>query len=315
VAERAAVKATRVVRAAVPLAVTLGVFWWISRRVEWADVFAHIHADTLRLLIPALAAWAALSLGLDAVSLVRSSPAGANASLLGMARLKAATYPLGIVHYALGGAALVVLLRRRARYPLAEATGVVMLMTAFDLLATLLFAALAGAWLATDAASVRAAVLAAAIVGAPLGLFLLRTERPLGRLERVRNLRLLRAARELPTARLLELFALRALFVVVFIALGGAALVSFGIRPPLGTLVAGFPQVALVAALPIAVAGLGTSQAAFLYVFRSLAPADELLACSVALSAGMIAVRFALGALFAREFSLPAAPEGAEERA
>jgi hypothetical protein len=42
-------------------------------------------------------------------------------------------------------------------------------------------------------------------------------------------------------------------------------------------------------------------------VFRSLAPADELLACSVALSAGMIAVRVGLGALFAREFSLPAA--------
>jgi hypothetical protein len=313
-AERRAMKATRLLRALLPPAVTIGVFWAISRRVDWLDAFSHIHAGTLEVLLPALAAWAAAGLWLDAVSLVRSSPERA-ASLLAMARLKAATYPLGMVHYALGAGALVVLLRRRAGRPLAEATGVVMLIAAFDLLATLLFAALAGAWLATDAPAVRAGVLAAALVGAPLGLLLLRTERSLGPLERIRGLSVLRTARELKLARLLELFTLRALFVVVFIALGGAAFVSFGIHPPLGTLVVGLAQVALVAALPIAVAGLGTSQAAFLYVFRSLAPADELLACSVALSAGMIAVRVGLGALFAREFSLPAAADEAEERA
>jgi hypothetical protein len=305
------VKTTRILRALLPLAVTLGVFWAISRRVDWLDAFAHIHAGTLEVLLPALAVWAAVSLWLEAVSLVRSSAERA-ASLLAMARLKAATYPLGIVHYALGAGALVLLLRRRAGRPLSEATGVVMLIAGFDLLALLLLAALAGAWLATDAAGLRAGVLAAALVGAPLGLFLLRTERRLGPLEPLRSLGVLRAARELRTARLFELLGLRFLFVVAFIALGGAALAAFGIRPPLGALVVGLAQVALVAALPIAVAGLGTSQAAFLYVFRSLAPADELLACSVALSAGMIAVRVALGALCVREFSLPAA---AEERA
>jgi hypothetical protein len=116
---------------------------------------------------------------------------------------------------------------------------------------------------------------------------------------------MLRAARELPTPQLVQLLLLRMLFVAVFVALGGAALASFGLRPRLDTLVVGFAQVALVAAIPIAVAGLGTSQAAFLYVFRSLAPADELLACSVALSAGMIVVRVGLGTLFVREFSRP----------
>jgi hypothetical protein len=315
VEERPAVKTTRVLRALLPLAVTLGVFWAISRRVDWVDAFAHIHADAFRVLLPALAVWAAASLWVDAVSLARSAGGSARASLLAMARLKAATYPLGILHYALGAGALVVLLRRRAGRSLAEATGVVMLLSAFDLLALLLLAAFAGAWLATEAASVRAGVLAAALVGAPLGLLLLRTERRLGPLEPLRNLGVLRTARELPTTRLFELLGLRLAFVVVFIALGGAALVSFGIRPPAGVLVVGLAQVALVAALPIAVAGLGTSQAAFLYVFRSLAPADELLACSVALSAGMIAVRVGLGALCAREFSLPASAEAAEERA
>lgn len=304
----------RVLRALLPFVVTAASFYAISHRVDWLDAFAHIHADALVVLLPALVGWAALSLWIDAVSLLRSGPGPARASFAAMARLKAATYPLGILHYALGAGALVVLLRRRAGLALADATGTVMLIAAFDLLALLLVAAGAGAWVASEGAGLRAGILLVALVGAPLGLWLLRTPARLGPLEALRGFGMLRAARDLPTPQLLQLLGLRLLFVVVFVALGGAALVSFGVRPALGTLVVGFAQVALVAALPIAVAGLGTSQAAFLYVFRSLAPADELLACSVALSAGMIAVRVGLGALFAREFSLPAvAAEGDAE--
>lgn len=307
-------KPARVLRALVPFVVTAGSFWAISHQVDWLDAFAHIHAGALVVLLPALAVWAGLSLWVDTLSLLRSRPGPGRPSFAALARLKAASYPLGLLHYALGAGALVVLLRRRAGLALSDATGTVMLIAAFDLLALLLLAAGAGAWVATADVGLRVGILAVALIGAPLGLFLLRTPADLGPFEALRGLGMLRAARDLPTPRLLQLLGLRVLFVATFIGLGGAALVSFGIRPPLGTLVVGFAQVALVAALPIAVAGLGTSQAAFLYVFRSLAPADELLACSVALSAGMIAVRIVLGALFAREFALPAlAAEGDAE--
>jgi hypothetical protein len=312
VAERPAVKTSRVLRALLPTAVTVGIFWAISRRVDWLDAFAHIRGSALTVLVPALVVWAAVSLWVDAVSLRCAAPG--RGSLGAMARLKAATYPLGIVHYALGAGALVVLLRRRAGLALADATGIVMLIAAFDLLALLLIAAVAGAWVATDAAGLRVGILAVAVLGAPLGLFLLRTELSLGPLEPLRNLGMLRAARELPALQLAQVLALRLLFVLVFVALGHAALASFGLHARFSAVIVGFAQVALVAALPIAVAGLGTSQAAFLYVFRSLAAPDELLACSVALSAGMIVVRVGLGALFAREFSLPAvAAEGNAE--
>jgi hypothetical protein len=218
--------------------------------------------------------------------------------------MKAATYPLGILHYGLGAGALIVLLRRRAGRSLSDATGTVMLISALDLVALLSLVVAAGA-LATDVMSVRVGVLATALVGTPLGLLLLRTRASLGPFEPLRQLGVLRAVRELPMPQLAQLFALRVLFVMIFVALGGAALASFGLHPHPSTVIIGFAQVALVAALPIAVAGLGTSQAAFLYVFRSLAPPDELLACSLTLSAGIIVVRVALGALFAREFSLP----------
>ena len=61
--------------------------------------------------------------------------------------------------------------------------------------------------------------------------------------------------------------------------------------------------VALVAALPIAVAGLGTSQAAFVYLFADIAPAERLLAMSLVLSFGIISLRAAMGLCFARELT------------
>jgi hypothetical protein len=207
--------------------------------------------------------------------------------------------------------ALVVLLRRRAWLTLADATGVVMLISGLDVLALLSVAAVAMAWAATDEVSLRLGVVAALLIPAALGLLVLRSTAvteggsswTLERLAALRRLRLLRAIRELPSPQLVQLLALRLLFVVTFLALGGVALASFGIHPPLDTLVVGFAQIALVAAIPVAVAGLGTSQAAFLFAFRAWAPPEELLACSLALSAGIIVVRVALGLACVGEFS------------
>jgi hypothetical protein len=50
------------------------------------------------------------------------------------------------------------------------------------------------------------------------------------------------------------------------------------------------------------VAGLGTGQAAFLYLFRGRATPETLLACSLTLSAGLLTVRTLMGLVFAREY-------------
>ena len=56
-------------------------------------------------------------------------------------------------------------------------------------------------------------------------------------------------------------------------------------------------------ALKVAVAGLGTSQAALVYLFQDLAPAERLLAMSLVLSFGIIALRTAMGVCFARDLT------------
>ena len=301
---------TRVLRALLPLGVSVALLAGLAQQVDFGAAFAAITGHSLLLLAPALVAYTGLSLWLDALSLARVVPD--QAGQLGVAtaaRIKSASYSFGLLHYALGAAALVVLLRRKGLLPMAEATGVVMLIAAFDLLAVLGVTALGSAFLTNHALALRAGLVATLLVAAPIGLIALRSERSLGPFDWLRDLRLLRSVREMPSARLLELLALRVLFVVIFIGLGGAALAAFGVRPALGDLIVGFSAIALVSALPIAVAGLGTGQLAFVYLFRNSADSATLLAASLALSAGIIVLRVGLAATFAREFTREALAE------
>ena len=135
------------------------------------------------------------------------------------------------------------------------------------------------------------------------GIALVRSRAPLGALERVRALSIFEGLRRVPLARLGELFTLRVLFSACFVAGCASAFVAFEIPAPPARLIAGIMIVALVAALPIAVAGLGTSQAAFLYLFSDVAPAERLLAMSLVLSFGIISLRAAMGICFARELT------------
>jgi hypothetical protein len=132
---------------------------------------------------------------------------------------------------------------------------------------------------------------------------LLRMPASLGPLDRIRSLSFFAALRTIPLRRLGELVLLRMTFCTSFIALAAAAFRAFGIAPPVGELVVGMLFVAVVAALPIAVAGLGTGQAAFVIVFGDLADRETLLALSLVLSAGIISLRVAMGLVFAREFT------------
>ena len=300
----------RMLRALLPIGVSGALLVWLGRQVDFAEAFGTITRRSLLLLAPALLVYMASTLWLDALSLVRVTPEiEGRLGVATAARVKAASYSFGLVHYALGAAALVVLLRRKGLLPAAEATGIVLLIAGIDLLIVLAITTLGGAIVSDRAIVLRAGVAGALLVAAPLGLLVLRSDVHLGPLDRLRDLRLLRSVRELPNARLLELLALRAAFVAVFIALGGAALAAFDVWPPVTDLIVGFSAIALVSALPIAVAGLGTGQLAFVYLFRHSADAETLLAASLALSAGLILLRIAIGASFAREFAREALAE------
>ena len=293
-----------------PIAVSAGVLIWLLRGVDLVAVAASVDARVAIIMVPALVAFCAVTLWIEAMSihrLVAEPPP--DFGLWAAARIKCASYLPGLIHYTLGLGGLAVLLRRRTGLPLGEALGLVLLISSADLLVALAAAGASAAVLGVGHRGVRTGLVALVIAASFAGVALVRSPRSLGALERVRALSIFEGLRRVPLGRLAEIFTLRALFSACFVAGCASAFVAFDIAPPPARLIGGLMIVALVAALPIAVAGLGTSQAAFVYLFADDAPAERLLAMSLVLSFGIITLRAAMGVCFARELTREALQE------
>ena len=287
-----------------PLAVSAGVLVWLLHDVDPRALADALTPHVAKVMIPALIAFCAVTLWIEAVSihrLVAEPPP--SFGLWSAARIKCASYLPALIHYTLGVGGLAVLLRRRTGLSLAEALGLVLLISSIDLILALAAASGSAALVGTESHTVRTGLIVAVIAAFFAGLALVRSPASLGAFERVRALAIFDGLRRVPLSRLAELFTLRALFSICFVAGCASAFAAFEIFPPPARFVAGIMLVALVAALPIAVAGLGTSQVAFVYLFSDLAPEEQLLAMSLVLSFGIIALRAAMGVCFARELT------------
>jgi hypothetical protein len=287
-----------------PVAVSAGALAWVAWYYDMGKVAEALSWKAAFVMVPALLAYGACTLYLEALSIRRAiGAASARLGLWTAARIKCASYLLAIVNYALGGAALAVLLRRRAGIGLGEAAGVVLLISMTDLLVLLTLGASAAATMPASGLPVKAGGVALVILAFFGGLVLLRVPASLGPLDRIRSLSVFDAVRNRPTRRLLEILALRIVFAFCFIGVTGATFLAFEVPVPPDRLVLGMMFLALVGAAPIAVAGLGIGQAAVVPVFKGVAPDETLIALHLALTVGLISLRAGMGGLFAREFT------------
>lgn len=294
----------KTVQRALPVAVSVGVLAWLLREVDGPALLAALDARVAAIMIPALLVFGVVTLWLEALSIRRLTPhAPEGFGVWTAARIKCASYLPGVLHYTLGAAALALLMRRRTGMLLGEAASLVLLISSTDLLVVLTAASASAALVGVAAPGLRSGLVVVVLVGFLGGLAVLRLPASLGPLDRVRQLAIFEGLRTVPLRRLVELLALRVAFSGCFVAGCASAFAAFQIAAPPALLVGGILVVALVAALPIAVAGLGTSQAAFLYVFADVAPAEKLLAMSLVLSFGMLVLRAAMGLVFARELT------------
>lgn len=300
---------SRLVRAsrnALPIVVTVAAFAWLlsGDQIDLFRALRSVGRGPPLVLLACCVFYVFVSLGIEVWSLVRVvnlprerfSPATA-------ARIKCASYLAYTIHYSLGVGALTILLRRRVQLAMSDAAGVVLLIAAFDLGQTLLIATIGVLLIGTDLQALRAGVIVGGGVVIVAGFALLRAPLSLGPLERLRELALFRAARETPLPRIAELFVSRLLFVLWFFTLTAIALRIFGVHAPLPVVFVNVSIVVLVSALPIAVAGLGTSNAAFVLLFRDYADTDTLFVCSLALWTFLILLRASMGLVFAREYA------------
>jgi hypothetical protein len=300
----------------VPVLVSAGAFWLLLGRLDFGEVLRHVDARVGAIMIPAVLLYGVVSLWIEAQTLnLLAAPSSASLDKWTCAKIKAASYPLGLLNYALGAGGLTYLLRRRGNLEISNAAGIVILIALFDLGFLLLLSAFGAVLLSTQTIALQASAIALAVVAILIGFALLRAKFSLGPLDRLRNLELFRAARETEISRLAILAALRLGFVISFIMLFGTALLVFDIRVPLGDLVVGVAAVSLVASVPIAVAGLGPGQIAFVFMFRHWGSPEILLASNLVLSAGLIVMRASVGLLFAREFTREALAAARETKA
>jgi hypothetical protein len=310
----------KLLRWVVPAVVSVGVMGVLFARDDIAavGVVREASGESLTVLAAVLAFYLTFTLAIEALTLHRMARGHSGVlTLWTAARVKAASYLAYTVHYALGIGAFSILIRRRAGLALADAAGIVLMISAFDLGIALVLAALGIMLPGTDSHGVRIGEVVGLGLCIVAGFAALRAPFSLGPLERIRDLAVFRAVRAAPVRLIVELLVLRLFFLFSFISMIGGALYAFGVTPPLGAVVVNSLLLALVSALPIAVAGLGTGQWAFVELFQGWADSGEtLLACSLALSAGLIVTRVALGLLFAREYAreaIQAAREGEAE--
>lgn len=109
---------------------------------------------------------------------------------------------------------------------------------------------------------------------------------------------LLRTFRLAPPRRYAQIVLLRAPMFFVSLCVHFLAARSFGIEIPFGPMLAFLPVIFMLAALPITVAHLGTTQAAWIFFFGGYAPAEKLLAFSLAAHLTFTATRTLVGLAF-----------------
>jgi len=108
---------------------------------------------------------------------------------------------------------------------------------------------------------------------------------------------LLRTFRLAPARRYVEIVLLRAPMFFVSLCLYYFAAPAFGFSIPFGHMLTFLPVVFMVAALPITVARLGTTQAAWILLFGGFAPAERLLAFSLATALTFALTRALIGVM------------------
>ena len=211
--------------------------------------------------------------------------------------VRAVTYLVSIINTQLAQGALALYMHRRFCTPLAQITSTVALMILLETTNLILFATVGFiAFPGGAPLSLLALPLALALV------WLLLMSLARGKLgvlgQRLSGSVLLSTFRRARWRHCAVILGLKGAVFFLALLVHNQALALFGIEIPLARLVTFLPVVFLMGALPITVAHLGTSQAAWIFFFSSYAPAADLLAYSLVSHLTFMLANGTFGVLF-----------------
>jgi len=202
--------------------------------------------------------------------------------------VRAVSYVVGFFNTNLGRGALAAYLTRRLHAPFLELGSTVLFLVLTEYTQLVLWAMLG---LIGLRAEVSRSLLAVAAGVALLWLFVRWLLAP-------RAWSIARTFRLATPRRYATIVLLRAPMFFVSLVLHYQAAHAFGIHIPFGHLLTFLPVIFMVAALPVTVAHLGSTQAAWIFFFSQYAPAPQLLAFSLAAHLVFAFTRAALGVLW-----------------
>jgi len=211
--------------------------------------------------------------------------------------VRAVTYLVSIINTQLAQGALALYMHRRFHTPLAQITSTVVLMILLETSNLILFATVGfmafpgGAPLSLLALPLALALIWLLLIGLARG--------KLGSLGQwLSSSELLSTFRRARLRQCAIVLGLKGAGFCLALLVHSQALAFFGIEIPLARLVAFLPVVFLMGALPITVAHLGTSQAAWIFFFSAYAPAADLLAYSLVSHLTFMLANGTFGVLF-----------------
>jgi hypothetical protein len=202
--------------------------------------------------------------------------------------VRAASYVVGFFNTNLGRGALAAYLSRRLQAPFLELGSTVIFLVLTEYTQLVLWAML-GLFGFRAEVSRSVLVVAAGVATAWLGIRWLLAPRAWA---------IVRTFRLATPARYATIVALRAPLFFVSLCLHYYAAHAFGIHIPFSQMLTFLPVIFMIAALPVTVAHLGTTQAAWIFFFSQLAPVPRLLAFSLAAHLVFASTRALLGVLW-----------------
>lgn len=211
--------------------------------------------------------------------------------------IRALSYLVAMINWNLGSGAIMLHLKRSKEVPLTNSLATILFYNSLDGFILLTMAAVG---LATSAHGTRGAAIAVAGVLAGLVVLVaaLRADRPdwevLARLRNSIPVRTIRAATVWDFA---SIGMARLVYFLIFVFYFWAALRAFSVAVPALYLVGAVPLILLAAVLPVTPAGLGTQQAAMVYLLRPFGDEANILAFGLVFPVSFMIARSAL-ALF-----------------
>ena len=211
--------------------------------------------------------------------------------------VRAVTYLVSIINTQLAQGALALYIHRRFRTPLAQITSTVALLILLEATNLILFATVG---CIAFPGGVPLSLLALPLILVIVWLLIMGLARgKLGVLgQRLSRSELLSTFRRARLRHCAVILGLKGAVFCAALLVHSQALAFFGIHIPLARLVAFLPVVFLMGALPITVAHLGTSQAAWIFFFSTYAPAADLLAYSLVSHLTFMLANGTFGVLF-----------------